>query len=120
TSNQILEVRVSAIPLRVGRHGAGVGNALPAAKTFVVSKEENLVLDDRPTEGDSVLILPQFALLAALEVIGGIQLVVAEELPGTSMELVRPRLDGGVQHSSTRPAELSTEIRGLYFEFLNR
>src|SRR5262249_15979237 len=55
-----------------------------------------------------------------LKKVGGVELIVAEKLPGSTMELVGAGLDRSVQNRRARPAVLSAEAGGLHLEFLNR
>ena len=65
------------------------GLALHAAETFVVAEEEDLVLDDRAAGRGAELVLAEFAFGApgvVFEPVGGVELVVAEELPCGAVE----------------------------------
>src|SRR5262249_26454359 len=78
-------------PLRLGRDGGdGKCDPLPLAKAFVAEKEEGLVPDDRPAEGDAELVafkrrLVQVAVLVIVdqvEEVPRVEIVIAHELEG--------------------------------------
>src|SRR4029077_8451993 len=61
SGNQFGEIGVTAAPLQCGRHAPGVRRSLAAAQSFVVSEDENFILDDRPADGHAELVQSQFA-----------------------------------------------------------
>ncbi|MGC2464275.1 MAG: hypothetical protein WA517_03700, partial [Candidatus Acidiferrum sp.] len=77
------------------------------AQALVVSEDKDLVTAikdvwdyDWPTSGKTKLVLTKLALanlMGVFKKVGGIQLVVAEELPNVAMEFIGAGLDGGIQ-----------------------
>ena len=66
---------------------------LPIAEPLVVTKEKGLVLADRATQRAAELVLPVFAFresAGVLEEVGGVELVIAQELPKRSVQLIGP------------------------------
>ncbi len=86
-----------------------LGLTLHAAEAFIITEEENLVLDYGTAGGSSELVLAEFAFLDAgvvFKVVGGVEFVVAEELPCGAVERVGSGLDGCVQHRTGRTARV--------------
>src|SRR5580692_5715149 len=86
-------------------HGGESRLALAIAETFIEAEDERFILFDRPTGRAAKLVLLQ-RLLAQGEIIVGIQIVVAQELPQCAMELIRTRAGDDVRGRSQRVAEL--------------
>src|SRR6266550_3595476 len=97
--------------------------ALADSPAVKISKNEGLVLNSRPAGRSAKLILPQRALADFASVykveISGIQLVVAQEFPSASMQLVGTRFDRSIQDRPSSTAKFRAEVAGLYFELLN-
>src|ERR1019366_3449916 len=102
------EIGVAAAAFQRGGNRAGGSSALDAARTFVITEEEDLVLDDGAAAGSAELILAQLALLDSAVVfkpIRGIEFIVAEKLPGRAMEAVGAGFDGGVENRARGTAQ---------------
>ena len=69
----------------VVRNTTGVWRSLAAAQAFIVSKDENLVLDYRPADRhartDSVAVRLFGSVATRLKIVGSVQLIVAEKFP---------------------------------------
>ena len=99
------------------------------ARAFVISEEEALVLtvvnagdDNGATDRRAELVLPEFAFAPTTGVfkeVSGIKLVIADEFPHVAMELVGSGLDRGVEHRTTRTADLGAVIVRLGLELLD-
>src|SRR5439155_25132693 len=105
------------------------GRGLKDARRLVVPEEESpvaSVVDLRNNDGaanrGAELVLAEPTLCQAagvLEEVGGVELIVSDELPGRAVHPVRARLDGGVQHGATGASQLGTEVAGLNLELLD-
>ncbi len=116
------EVCVIAAAFESGGNRVDGGNGLTDARAFVIAKEEELVLFYGAAEGEAELILTVLAFgnaAGVFEEIGGVEFVVAKELPGAAVELVRAGFDGGIENGSGGAADFGAVVAGLYFEFLN-
>src|SRR5579859_81589 len=96
------------------------------ALALVIRKKEQLVFPNRaaygatkhvPTESCTRQVFARTVEFVFPLV--GIEFVVAEELPDSSMETVRARLDGSVDDAPCEIAELGGSIRSDQVEFLD-
>ena len=90
---------------------------------MVGDKKEQLVLDDRTAEGAANLVEAQFLLRHALLVekeIVGVQLVVAEEVPGAAMPAIGTGLGHQVRDGSGAAAVLGRVVQAELLEFRDR
>ena len=105
------------------------GGAGPAAGAFIVAEEEGLVLAVvdlgdlyRATEGKAELILLERLTLRAAgigEEVVGVELFVAQKLPGAAVQSVGTRFRSGADNPAGGPAILGAETAGLHLEFLD-
>ena len=88
----------SPAPFSVGGNGGDKRIALAQARSFVVSKDESAVLPDGTAQKRSELVALE-GLLALVEIVDRVQLVVANELIRSAMNLVgsgfQDDVDGG-------------------------
>ena len=59
-------------------------------------------------------------MAGVLEIVRGVEYIVAEELPNGPVNLIGTGLDARVENRRAGPAELGAEVRGLDLEFRNR
>ena len=92
-------------------------NTLAPPEPLIVTKEKDLVMpvkhvrnDDRTANRKPILVLTELALLATLEIIRSIQLVIAEKLPDTAVELIGSGFDRGIEDGGSGTAELRAEV----------
>ena len=90
--------------------------------TLIVGEEERPVLDNRSAEHAAVLIpaVVRFHRIAGLEVIPGVQALVAKELEHIAMKGIAARFGGEIDHAAIEPAELGGWTVALDLEFLDR
>src|ERR1700722_15680498 len=92
-------------------------------ETLIITKEEDLVLDDGAADGTSELIPAQLSLfdsVAIFKPVRGVEDIVAEEFPGGAMNLVRTGLDRSVENGACGTSQLCTKVRSLDFKFRDR
>src|SRR5207244_6944815 len=89
------------------------------ALALVAAEEEYLVLLDGAADGGAELVLPPFRFGITIEEVPGIQLVIAEELPGVPVELIGARLGADVRNGAGAAAIFCREVIGLDHKFLH-
>ena len=117
------QLREVSLPHARGGDGGEVCDRPVAARDLVVAENEELVLLDRPAEGEASDVLIVWALRASgRDVLEGVrvELLVAQEAEDRSLEAVRALLDGGVDDRARRFAELGRVGAGLDAELLER
>ncbi len=108
-----------ALTLGGGRHvNDACFGALHLSCSLIIREPEQFVPPERPSDGIAELIASQFGL-GGREEIGGIQLVVAQELEYISMDSVGARLGDGVQHRSAEFSVFGVEAVGDKTKFLD-
>src|SRR5581483_8831715 len=85
----------------------------------VVGKKENTVLLDGSTHGPAELIQPKGWLISGIEVIAGVELLVAEVFKRATVKLVRTRLCDQVDDAAERLAVFRRERGRVDPEFLD-
>ena len=108
-----------ALAFEQGRHGSGIGFALPVAEAFVIPEEKRLVFHDRPAKGRAELVLLQ-RLHAPGEVVGGIHRIVAQKLPEGAVKLIRTRTGDDVGGGTGVAPEFGIRIVGQDPELSDR
>ena len=114
----------SKIPIAHGsaRNARLYGVRKPLPRPFVINKEKRLVLSDGSASVDAKLVIAasgQADARSIVEPVIGGQHIVAQELPGASMEGVGPRTDDHVDRCGTaKPGNVCAEV-GLHFELLH-
>jgi hypothetical protein len=86
---------------------------------LVVAEKEGFVLSDGSAEGPAELVPPEFAFRFAkriLKEVRRIELVIPNELPNVTMELIGSGLHAGIQDRSAGAAKFRPESVGLQFE----
>src|SRR5262249_11022493 len=81
-----------------GRDGRGGYLVLANAQALIGGEEESLVAADAAAAGGAELIEAQLGNVAAEEA-AGIEIVVAQELPGAPVKIVRAAADHGAKHA---------------------
>ena len=111
-----------------GRHNVQVALRAADAPSFDAAEEECLVPDDRAAERSAELILAQHGrvgLAVAVTVVASegrarVEDIVAHELIGAAVELVRSAADRNHDHAACVAAVLRRVIRRLHLHLLNR
>src|SRR5262249_10195909 len=120
---QFRKIRVPAAAHYCGWHRTVQDGSLYATETLIVAKDKDLILDDRTTGRYAELVLAKSTLgdsAGIFKIVGGVELVVAEESPCGTVQLVGTRLKRGVQNRRAGTAVFRAETRGLDFELLDR
>jgi hypothetical protein len=86
----------------------------------VIAKKENLVPNDRSTQGASKLILVIGAAIAPIEIVGGIEICVAEEFKNISVNLIGTGLGDDIDLPAAIVTVLGIEVVGQNTEFRDR
>src|SRR5207248_6062158 len=92
------------------------------AAAFVIKEEESAILYDRPTNRSAEVIPAHrgdWYSSLIIEVVIGVEDIVAQELIRTSMKSICPRFGNGVNYRSRGEANLRAKIRLLQFKFLH-
>ena len=121
-SDQVGEIGEAAGPLPEGGNGGCDGDRLAEARAFVIGKPKSLIALDPAAGRAAELVLaegPSGLAVGVLEEVGGVEFVVAQELPNAAVNLVRARFQRGVEHRAARAAKLGAERVGLEFELAN-
>ena len=105
--------------LGVGRDDGEDGRGLTDAVALVVDEEEGVVLPEGTAEGAAELILAILALLDRVEVVAGVEEVVAEELKGRAVEGVGAGLGGDEDGGASAGAVLGGVVEGEDVELLD-
>src|SRR5262249_20988991 len=89
--------------------------------TLIVNKEERAVLDQRAAEHAPVLTASVVRLyrIAALEKVGGIELLVAKKLEHVALKGIATRLGGEIDDAAVEPAKLGRWAVALDLELLD-
>ena len=114
-----------ASPLCESRNCGGKHCTRPQTEAFIATKDESLVFDHWPADRGPKLIPLQRRLLKggrslAEDVTDRIQLCIAQEVIGSSMEHVRSGAHDRVDDCSSNPTILSAEVARYDFEFGDR
>ncbi len=96
-------------------HGSSL---LPEPFPLFADKEKELVFENRSAQVIAEIVEPQLCLLRGEEV-AGIKSVVAEELKGCAMDLVRSVFRHDVESGTGHAAVLGGKVRGFHLHFLN-
>src|SRR5262249_2676662 len=88
--NRLISQLIAKVVSDLGgvRNQTQVRYCLAHAQAFVVSEEERLVFNDWAAESEAELVLPVSLLAERLKRIGGIELVVSQELPSATVQTV--------------------------------
>ncbi len=102
----------------VGRHRAADALAL----TLIVGKKERSILHDRPAEHAAVLMPAVVRLhrVARLEVVGGVEVFITEELEEVAANRIAARLRREIDHPTIEPSEFGGRAVALDLELLDR
>src|SRR5581483_4436125 len=101
------------------RDHLGAASAKP--RSLVIDKKEGVILFDRSAEGPSELVLTERRLTpSGIEVVVGVQLVIAQEFENIAVVLVRAGFDRYIDSSSGAPSEFCGHGIGLHLEFGDR
>src|SRR5207249_11413604 len=80
--------------------------ALPISKTLVVPEEKRLIFADRSADaGAELVLLQRFDLTVESEEVGGVERVVAQELPKRAVKLVRAGAGNNVRGGTSGMSE---------------
>src|SRR5207249_52047 len=85
-------------------------------------EEESTVLPDRSADGEAEIVPAHRSNLypgLVIEVVVGVELVIAEELIGAAMEIIGPRARYDIDDGSSAEPNFRTEIGLLHFELLH-
>jgi hypothetical protein len=96
---------------------------LNSPETFIIAEVEGFVLQNRSSDRTSKLVLTQrpfFNSLVVFKPVRRIELVVPEELPDISMDVIGSALDGGIQNRTCGASQLSAELSRLHLELGDR
>ena len=91
-------------------------------RSCVIREEKRAVLDDWAANKDAKLVAMQQRLgsvAGRVEIVSGIQGIVPQVLVRTAVELVCPRLQGGIDRRSAA-SKLRLHSTFFYFKFSNR
>lgn len=75
-----------------GRNRAQDRRSLPHPIALMVTKEEQLILEDRAAHRSAELVLAVLALLRWIEVVSSVEYVIAEKFKESSVKIVGARL----------------------------
>src|SRR5579872_6517347 len=75
-------------------------NSLPLAQAFVIAKQEQPVPQNLPAAGTSELVAHEGRLVGTVQVVGGVESLVSNELINAAMELVGAGLGDCVNHAA--------------------
>src|SRR5208283_776349 len=86
---------------------------------FVIAEKEKLVLNDRAADGEAELIALQRGLVERQreDKSIGVEVGIAQELPGGTVELIAAGLHGGCDHRAAHASVLGRERARDDFEF---
>src|SRR5208337_980863 len=116
------EIGITTAPLESRGNRISGSKSLTDARAFVIREEESFAAPNRAADGETELVLAIFAFGNASRIfkeVRCVQLVIADELPDSSVKLVGSSLDGSIQDSAARTSHLRTIVVGLDLEFLN-
>ena len=98
-------------------------NSLALAEAFVITKDENPILPDRPSGRPAELVAAERRFLEAVGIfkkIGGVQRAVAQELIHASVKLIGARARNRVDDAARSEAVLRGIVAGQDRELLDR
>ena len=94
-------------------------------KALIISEDKELILNDRTSNRSPKLVsferglLGRFAICDWSEVgVIGVESAITDELECRSVDLVAPRLDGGLDDSATSTSEFGRSYRRIHLKFL--
>src|SRR5437763_398588 len=103
--------------IREGRHGNQPGiDALALPRALIIAKNEKPVFPDRPSHSSAELILTVKAAFRG-EKVTGVQIRIAQELKGASMQLIGSGARHHVDYAAAIVAEFGVKIVGEDPEF---
>ena len=112
--------REIAVDLCLCGDGRQLRQSLGDTQALVVPENEHFVLHNRTAKGEAELVLLVGLLSDLVERVGGVHLLVAQEFPDVSMNLVGARLDDGIHDGAVAASELRAVRVGLNFELGDR
>ena len=103
-------------PTSSGWEQPTIAAGLADPQSLVVSKKEHLVLDDRAAQRKAELVLLVRLLAKLVEIVGGIEFFIAQELPNVAVDLICARLDDGIHDGAVAAAKFRAVGIGLDLE----
>src|ERR1700691_691172 len=93
-------------------HGAAYVGSLQLPKTFIISGDETVILDDGAAAGRAKLVAPKLGdLIRLIEFVAGIESAISQEFIGRAMPFVAAAARDRIHHTSGSLANISAGIR---------